>query len=135
VAFYRQLVAELPTHPGDDIYDEENERWQRGEVGIYGRTYHVSGIPTGEAKPHILVVLYGQERDRLRVVAAEALRAGVEERRLQIAEADAAMLLAAQARALVAMGLQARLEEFRLEFVSALRAEEPRASLGVAAAS
>ena len=133
VAFYRRLVQELDEHPAADIYDEENEHWQRGEPGIYGRTYHVSGVPTGEGKPHVLVVLYNQERDRLRAVATEVLKAGVEARRLQLAEADAAMLLAAHATALINMGLEARLEEFRLEFVAAIRTTEERASLGALA--
>lgn len=91
VAFYRSLVAELPIHPEDDTYvppqsDDATGYWDRGEPGIYGRTYHVSGIPTGEAKPHILLDLYNQERKHFADVAAAALRAGIERRRIELAE-------------------------------------------------
>lgn len=89
VAFYRDLVAELPIHPEPDTppqAGDEDGRWERGEPGIYGRTYHVSGIPTGEAKPHILLELYNQERKHLADVAAAALRAGVERRKVELAE-------------------------------------------------
>lgn len=65
VAFYRSLVAELPTHPTPDLFvvdendPEDNGHWERGAPGVYGPTYHQSGVPTGEAKAHILVSLYG----------------------------------------------------------------------------
>src|SRR6185437_11369205 len=65
VAFYRAQVQQLPT--------------------LYGRSYHVSGMPTGEAKPHVLVALYNEERKHLADVATAALRAGVEERRVRMA--------------------------------------------------
>ncbi len=96
VAFYRQLVQQLPTHPEPNEYvqDEENGdgHWQRGKPGVYGSTYHVSGIPTGEAKPHVLVQLYDNERKHLADVAGAALRAGVEDRRWRIAERDGEVL-------------------------------------------
>lgn len=140
VAFYRAQVQRLPTHPAPDVYVpavemDDGERisahWERGEPGVYGRSYHVSGVPTGEAKPHILVALYNDERKHLADVAAAALRAGVEERRVRMAEHDAAQILGAQVQALVAMGLGDRLEEFRRAFVIALRPAEPTA-LGAA---
>lgn len=103
VAFYRDLVTDLPAHPGDDVYvpsdDERKGHWQRGEVGLYGRTYHLSGAPTGEAKPHILVQLYNAERKHLKDVAAEALKAGVEQRRVEI-EQERATLVADVMRAI-----------------------------------
>lgn len=106
VAFYRELVQALPTHPGDDelVIDEEGRRWQRGDPGIYGRTYHQSGIPTGEAKPHVLVVLYNQERDRLRAVAVEAAKAGVEERRVTLAEEQGQKVAAVIRGVLIELG-------------------------------
>ncbi len=147
VAFYRQLVQQFPAHPEPDEWvepepdeeklldgppDEETKgHWRRGAPGVYGPTYHVSGLPTGEAKPHILVQLYNDERRHLKDVAAAALRAGVEERRVRMAEADASRILGAQVTALVAMGMGDRLEEFRVAFVDALRADEPLA-LGAA---
>jgi hypothetical protein len=93
VAWYRSLVEQLPTHP---------EPAQPGEVvggeldglpvtvpakpGIYGPTFHQSGIATGEAKPHILVTLWMEERKHLTTVAKAAHAAGIDERRVQIEE-------------------------------------------------
>ncbi len=102
VAFYRALVQELPAHPVADVYVAEHEvdgeivkaHWQRGDPGVYGRTYHVSGIPTGEAKPHILVQLYNAERKHLKDVSAAALSAGVQERAVAAME-DAATTVVA----------------------------------------
>jgi hypothetical protein len=91
VAFYRELVQQLPTHPELDEYVADGDgdgHWQRGRPGVYGPTYHVSGVPTGEAKAHVLVQLYGHERKHMVDVASAALRAGVEDRRLRLAERD-----------------------------------------------
>lgn len=79
VDFYEALVQELPTHPED------------GKAGVYGPTYHQSGIPTGEAKPHILVQLWMQERKHLVDATTAALKAGVDAKRLQIEEDKAAL--------------------------------------------
>lgn len=138
VAFYRQLVQRLPTHPADDVLvpavEVEGEdgkpqtipaHWERGESGIYGRTYHVSGIPTGEAKPHVLLQLYNDERKRKLDASTAALRAGIEERQIRIAEAEAERIELANIRAFAAMGLADRLEEFRGHFYSFLADEEP----------
>jgi hypothetical protein len=134
VAFYRALVQELPTHPDPDVYvpgDGETEgHWERGNPGVYGRTYHVSGVPTGEAKPHILVTLYNDERKHLTDVALGALRAGVDERRVRLAEQDATWVMDAQVKALIAIGMGDRLEDFRRAFGVALDGVEPPVSLG-----
>lgn len=61
-------------------------------LDVYGRTYHQSGVETGEAKPHVLWVMWMEERKHLRAVASEAARAGVEARRLEIAEQQAATI-------------------------------------------
>jgi hypothetical protein len=151
VAFYRGLVQALPTHPAPDLYidpadiaeeglvdpppeADEKGHWERGEIGIYGPTYHVSGIPTGEAKEHILVRLYNEERKRKLDAAAAALRAGVDERRLRIAEADAERIMSSQMAAFKAMGLADRLEEFRGHFARFLAAGDEPAHLGAASA-
>ena len=144
VAFYRELVQRLPTHPADDVLvpaveveGEDGrpqtipEHWERGEPGIYGRTYHVSGLPTGEAKPHVLLQLYNDERKRKLEASAAALRAGIEERQVRIAEADAERIELANVKAFAAMGLADRLEEFRGHFYRSLAADEP-AHLGAA---
>ncbi len=137
VEFYRRLVQELPTHPGPDtlVVDGDNLHWERGDVGIYGRTYHVSGLPTGEAKEHILLRLYNDERKRKLEASAAALRAGVDERRVRLAEADAAWITAAQVQTLEAMGLTGRIKEFRDHFNAHLAAGDTQpASLGAAGA-
>lgn len=98
VEFYRQLVEELEAHPEEGEYSEDSEgktRYRPGKRGIYGETYHISGIPTGEATVHVLVQLYNEERDRLVKYSSEALRAGVEERRVRLAESEARVLFAA----------------------------------------
>lgn len=129
VEFYRQLVQELPTHPGDDEFgvdDEGNATYVRGTTGIYGRTYHVSGIPTGEAKPHILVVLYNEERDRLSSYCQAALKAGIEERRVQLAERDAKELFAGIGKAITKAKLTPEQSEvFRVELAAHLRSLQP----------
>lgn len=97
VAFYRSLVQDLPTHPDPDEYhppetQDDPGHWTRGEPGVYGRTYHATGVPTGEGKPHILVALYNDERKHLAAVAAAALKAGVEARRVEIEQQRAELM-------------------------------------------
>lgn len=136
VAFYRQLVQELSAYPEPDRYvsaeeareeadelgvpedpdEEQGGHWRRGEPGVYGLTYHVSGLPTGEAKPHVLVQMYNDERKHLAAVAAAALKAGVEERRVRIAE-DLGERIAEFSRALIAeLGLDPSSEPARAAF-------------------
>jgi hypothetical protein len=119
VAFYRALVAQLPTHPEDDIFtpsedpeaDEYAGHWERGAIGIYGRTYHQSGIPTGEAKRHILVQLYEEASDRLSSYAQAALKAGVDERQMQLNEALARKIFSGVAKGIDAAKLTAEQAE------------------------
>lgn len=126
IDFYRRQVQRLPARPEDDRFVVPNGaeggsgHWERGATGVYGRTYHTSGVPTGEAKPHVLVVLYERERDRLRQIAESMLRAGVEERRVQLAEGEAAWVFAGITAAFTKMGLEGRLDEFRAHFADAL---------------
>ncbi len=127
VEFYRAQVQELERHPVppkrkvvEGGPDDGREEWEPGKAGVYGPTYHQSGVPTGEAKPHVLVVLYNQERDRRAAVAEAMLRLNIDERRVRAAEANAEKLVRAQVAALVAMGLGDRLEEFRVAFVQSL---------------
>lgn len=94
VEFYRGLVQALPTHPDPDVYHLTNDGgyWERGQTGVYGRTYHVSGTPTGEAKPHILVQLYNDERKHLLAVTTAALKVGLAERQVKLAEQQGALI-------------------------------------------
>ena len=128
VSFYRALIQDLPTHPGADVYvveDETRGHWDRGEPGIYGRTYHVSGLPTGEGKPHVLLQLYNDERKRLVEASTAALRAGVDERRLRLIEDDVSTIMAAQTRALDESGLGHLADAFRRKFIAALAESAP----------
>jgi hypothetical protein len=139
VEFYRSLIQELPTHPEPDVHvagDESDgsDHWERGDTGIYGRTYHVSGLPTGEGKEHILLRLYNDERKRKLEAASAALRAGVDERRVRLAEADATWITAAFVQTLETMGLAGRVEEFRALFNANLAASTQPAHLGAAGA-
>ena len=123
VEFYRSLVAQLPTHPEPDTleYDDKGKaHWTPGEAGIYGRTYHVSGIPTGEAKKNILVQMYDEERDRLAKYVHEAVTLGIEERRVNLEENRAVEVFRAVTLALTAMGLEDRFGEFRELFADAI---------------
>lgn len=96
VQFYRSLVQELPTHPEApevDYVDEDGKaHYTAGEPGVYGPTYHVSGIATGEAKPHVLVQLYNEERKHLLAATTAALKAGCDAKRVQIEEDKATQL-------------------------------------------
>lgn len=56
------------------------DRLERVE-GIYGPNH------TGDGVPHVLVTMYGTERDRLVKYAKLCLDAGVDERRIRLAEA------------------------------------------------
>lgn len=60
---------------------------------------------TEEAQPHALLKLYNEERDRLVRVCTAALKAGIEERRVKLAERDGA---------LVAEVIRAILEDLKL---------------------
>lgn len=50
------------------------------------------GGTTEAAEPHVLLKLYQQERDRLIKASAEAIRCGIEERRVKLAEAQGALV-------------------------------------------
>lgn len=132
LAFYRAQVEQLS-------YGEEPDDAPEGGParGILQPKMSRSSGPDAETyvveyEPHPLVVLY-HEAERWRAqVASIALKAGVEERRVRLAEADAVKVFGAQVATLVAMGLGDRLEEFRVKFVESLSAGEQPAHLGSA---
>src|SRR6185437_4453324 len=96
--------------------------YTRGDPGIYGRTYHVSGIPTGEAKPNILVTMYNDERDRWAKLCLEVAKLNIDERRLRLAEADAQHIFGAMGKALSSAGLTPeQIEVVRRELAANLR--------------
>lgn len=96
VEFYRRLVQDLQTHPAADTYVAGNGdgdgHWERGEPGIYGRTYHQSGSPTGEAKPHVLVQLYNDERKHLAQTTVAALKVGIAAQAVELASRQAELI-------------------------------------------
>lgn len=130
VAFYRRRIhEELQNKPGEITVDPDT-----GDLiappAIYGETYHVSGKRTGEAKPHVLVVLYHEAERWLAKVALEAAKFGIEQRQLELDERDADLLFTAQLAALEQMGLSERVEEFRNAFAEAIRPALGPAQLG-----
>lgn len=101
VEFYRARAAELGLQVTDLVFTE-------------GGSHSV---------PHVLVVLYNQERDRLVNFSVAALRAGVEERRVRMAEADARRLAEVVVGALADISAPAELaERFRAALGARLRA-------------
>jgi hypothetical protein len=90
ILYYEAEIALLP----------EDEQ---GRFRLYRQTRHASGEKTGEAKPHVLVVLWMAERKHLAEVTSKALSAGVAQRTLELQEGIArqvSSILARQARLL-----------------------------------
>lgn len=124
---YEAAVNELELHPEADRYipgDEDGDgHWERGDGGVYGRMYHLTGMPTGEAKPHVLVELLFRERKHFADVAVAALRANIDERRVKIAEDQADMVHRAFEAALEAMNATPeQRQDGRRAYVGHLRA-------------
>ena len=89
VEFYRDLVAGLEGGDGVGAHGS----------GLYGALRHQTGFETGEAKRHVLVQMYDDERDRLKEYASTVVKVGLAERQVQVAEVQAALV------ARVVMGL------------------------------
>lgn len=142
VAFLRGLVQRLrdpvtDPRPGDApelLVERDDEAQPHGgslrrdrrlanDTGLVAGTLYGRTKPdTYEAAPHVLVAMYNAERDRLANIAALALRAGVDERRVRLAEADADRVFSAVNGALAAAGLTPTQQEaFRLALAAALR--------------
>lgn len=131
VAFYRSLIQDLPAHPvlvADEDPSEElepqphggalkrrHDGWALIRQGIYGPDH------LGDQRTHVLVQMYDAERDRLAQVSALAIKAGIDERRLALAEADVARLFDAVIRAMTVLPSEHR-EPFRVALAHELRA-------------
>jgi hypothetical protein len=77
----------------------------------------------GNARPHVLLALYGQWVDRYARACKLALDAGVDERMLRLAESDADRLFTAITGAMETAGLSLdQREAFRVALVAELRA-------------
>jgi hypothetical protein len=112
VAFLRQQVAQLPVHPvmrHVELVDEDGEvvghQAEVVEAGLYGPDH------LGDARRHVLVRLYEEERTRLANFSRMALAAGVEERRVSLAERQGAQIAEVIVEVLDAMDLTAEQRE------------------------
>jgi hypothetical protein len=123
VEFYRRLVAQLEADPKNElVLDEEGVLVERRAGALYGETYHATGRATGEAKAHILVQLYNEERDRLANYSAAAVKCNVDQALVRLAATDAQALFGAVADALDATGLTLeQAERFRYELGTILQ--------------
>ena len=90
VAWLRQRVQEIEQHSSNS--DGENPL-------VWGVTRRKEGGEdrgtTEEAAPNVWIKLYQQERQHLVRVCSEAIRAGIEERRVKLAEAQGALVVKA----------------------------------------
>jgi hypothetical protein len=107
-----RLGARRDIHPAEALLDLVH--WTAGEVDywrhrvqdlddqdlVWGMTQHRDGVgpegpvdvTTHEAKPHIAYVMLERASDRLASYAAAALKAGIDERRVQLAERQGALV-------------------------------------------
>lgn len=95
VAFYQARVEEV------DGLNREDLVWGMTKQDMSGE---FPG-PTYEAAPNMWLQLWNQERDRLVRVAAAAIKAGIEERRVKLAEQEGALVAAVIRRILDSLNL------------------------------
>lgn len=122
VAFLRHQVQQLEQRASPTVVrtDEDGYSVETGGQTLAGPTG--STAKPFEAAPHVLVGMYESWCDRLAKYSEMALRAGVEERRVRLVEADAARMFTAIAAALNAAGLNpAQQEAFRVNLAAQLR--------------
>jgi hypothetical protein len=82
-----ELVNGLELGVSGQVYDPESGTFRPPTTeGIAGRTYHQSGIATGEAKPHVFVAMLADWSKEYSRLAAECAKLGIEERRTQVVE-------------------------------------------------
>jgi hypothetical protein len=135
VAVLRALVSELAAHPVIEVDPERVEEgaeaqphggWLRRRTADGGTVVLVDGIygpdHNGDGKPHVLVTLYGEERDRLARLAKDCAGLGLDERRVRVAEATTERLFGAVRAAIDAAGLAgAQREAFTRTLAAGLR--------------
>lgn len=95
VAFYQARIEEI------DADDRDSLVWGKTKEDMSGE---FPG-PTYEAVPNVWLQLWNQERDRLTRVATAAIKAGIEERRVKLAEQEGALVAAVIRRILDQLGL------------------------------
>lgn len=109
VRFYEQRVQELQAD-GHQIYVDMRGISTRGDI-----------FETGEARPHVIVTMYDAERDRHAKLTSEAIKLGLEERRVRLAERDAIELADAYSKSLDDAGLSPEQKErMRRAFIGRL---------------
>lgn len=121
----RTLGLPIDVDPGKALLDEIH--WTAGHVAwlrekvqelesedlVWGREKHEDGVgpqgivdvTTEKAGPSVWYELYMKERDHLAKVCALALRAGIEERKVKLAESQGALVADVIRRILDALGL------------------------------
>lgn len=126
VAFLRAKVQELKQEAQaiSVVTDDDGVRMVSAPKAIAGPTGSIA--KPYEAAPHIYVAMYAEWCDRLANYASLALRAGVDERRIRLAERDAEALMGAVVTALDAAGLEPEQQEaFRVALADRLRQLDP----------
>jgi len=107
VDFFEQRVAELSD--GDDDGDVTPLVWghveEKVEETTAGQFPGTTRTRTESAQPSVWYQLYAAERDRLVKASTAALKAGVEERRVRLAEQQGALVAAVIRRVLERLGL------------------------------
>lgn len=108
----RRLGKAREVHPAEALLESvylaagEVDFWREKMSGLseaeltWGRTQNRTGrgpegpvdIDTFEAKPHVYKVMFDQAQEKLVKFSAAALKAGVDERRIQLAEKQGAMV-------------------------------------------
>lgn len=95
VAFYQRQVEQIANVSAQDL--------------VWGRTKDkVGGMDSGttyESGPTAWLVLFNQERDRLTRVCSAAIKAGIEERRVKLAEQQGVLVAAVIRRILTRLNL------------------------------
>jgi hypothetical protein len=121
----RTLGLPVDVDPGKALLDEIH--WTAGHVAwlrekvqeleaddlVWGKTQHDDGVgpqgvvdvTTEKAAPSVWYELYMKEREHLAKVCALALRAGIEERKVKLAESQGALVADVIRRILAALGL------------------------------
>lgn len=102
------LIDEVHRTYGHVMWLLDRVREVSPEALVWGQTDETSksatdfpGVDrTWQAKPNVWLDLYSRERDRLIAVTTAALKAGIDERRLRLAERDATAAVEAVVRAL-----------------------------------
>lgn len=109
----KALLDEIHWTAGHCAWLREKVQELQHEELVWGKTLHREGVgPEGpvdvsdhKAAPNIWYELYMKERDHLAKVCALALKAGIEERKVKLAESQGALVAEAIRRILAALNL------------------------------